>query len=91
MVFDLIICSFALHILTDPSELFALLYELSTKARWLAIVAPHKKPEIKEGWGWERWDMKNWQRAGESLYSGKRGKGEDDADVETELEIVRDK
>lgn len=57
-------------------------------------MAPHKKPEIKDGWGWERWDLKNWQSAGESVYGGGGGgaKGkEGDAEVETELEIVRDK
>jgi len=43
---DMIICSFALHLLTDPSELFALLDELSRRATWLVIVAPHKKPEV---------------------------------------------
>jgi hypothetical protein len=53
-------------------------------------VAPHKKPEIKEGWGWERWDLKNWQRAGESIYAGGGG-GKDEGEVESELEIVRDK
>jgi len=87
-IYDLIICSFALHLLTEPSELFALLYELSTKCRWLAVIAPHKKPEIKDGWGWERWDLKNWNRAGEAVYAGGRG-GDDE--VESELEIVRDK
>lgn len=88
IIYDLIICSFALHLLTEPSELFALLYELSTKCRWLAVIAPHKKPEIKDGWGWERWDLKNWNRAGEAVYAGGRG-GDDE--VESELEIVRDK
>lgn len=87
-IYDLIICSFALHLLTEPSELFALLYELSTKCRWLAVIAPHKKPEIKDGWGWDRWDLKNWTRAGEAVYAGGRG-GDDE--VESELEIVRDK
>lgn len=87
-IYDLIICSFALHLLTEPSELFALLYELSTKCRWLAVIAPHKKPEIKDGWGWERWDLKSWDRAGEAVYAGGRG-GDDE--VESELEIVRDK
>jgi hypothetical protein len=88
IIYDLIICSFALHLLTEPSELFALLYELSTKCRWLAVIAPHKKPEIKDGWGWERWDLKSWNRAGEAVYAGGRS-GEDE--VESELEIVRDK
>ena len=43
---DMVICSFALHLINDISELFALLWELSTKFRWLVIIAPHKKPEV---------------------------------------------
>jgi hypothetical protein len=128
---DMIVCSFALHLLTEPSELFALLDELSRRATWLVIVAPHKKPEvrpvasrtadcqrrtdaqlvpfptctaslhftcshfpdlplvtqIKETWGWSRWDMAAWQPAGDKLYAHGRRDDED----ETELEIVRDK
>lgn len=44
---DMLICSFALHLVETPSELFALLWELSTKARWLILVSPHKKPEVR--------------------------------------------
>jgi len=40
------ICSFALHLVLTPSELFALLYEMSGRATWLIVVAPHKKPEV---------------------------------------------
>ncbi|KAG8992512.1 hypothetical protein FRB90_000981, partial [Tulasnella sp. 427] len=43
--FDMVICSFALHLVDSPSQLFALLWELSTKTRWLIIISPHKKPE----------------------------------------------
>lgn len=42
----MVVCSFALHLVESPSELFSLLWELSTKARWLVILAPHKKPEV---------------------------------------------
>jgi len=56
----MVICSFALHLVESPSELFALLQELSTKALWLVVLAPHKKPEIKEGWGWVKWDSESW-------------------------------
>ncbi|KAJ2933808.1 hypothetical protein H1R20_g3253, partial [Candolleomyces eurysporus] len=44
---EMVICSFALHLIQSPSELFALLWELSTKARWLIILAPHKKPDVR--------------------------------------------
>ena len=43
---DMIICSFALHLLEDSSQLWALLSELSWKATWLIILEPHKKPEV---------------------------------------------
>ncbi|KAK1922179.1 hypothetical protein DB88DRAFT_497461 [Papiliotrema laurentii] len=56
-----IICSFALHLVPTSSELFALLYELSTKATWLVVISPHKKPEIKESWGWTLWDVEEWK------------------------------
>ncbi|WVO14230.1 hypothetical protein L204_101862 [Cryptococcus depauperatus] len=87
-IWDIIICSFALHLVTNPSELFALLYELSGKAKWLIVVAPHKKPEIKENWGWSRWNLSTWSAAGEvSLYGG----GIEESEDGTALEIVRDK
>jgi hypothetical protein len=43
---EMIVCSFALHLVKTPSELFTLLWELSTKARWFILLAPHKKPEV---------------------------------------------
>jgi len=44
--FDLIICSFALH-LADRSMLNIILYQLSLSTNKLIILTPHKKPEIK--------------------------------------------
>lgn len=46
-IIEMVVCSFALHLLEDASGLFALLWELSLKARWLVVLAPHKKPEVK--------------------------------------------
>ena len=43
---EMTVCSFALHLIESNSELFALLWELSTKTRWLIVIAPHKKPEV---------------------------------------------
>jgi hypothetical protein len=43
---EMVICSFALHLVETPSNLFALLWQLSLRARWLVILAPHKKPEV---------------------------------------------
>jgi len=43
---EMVICSFAMHLIENPSSLFSLLWELSSKTRWLVILAPHKKPEV---------------------------------------------
>ncbi|OBZ71660.1 Uncharacterized protein C17A5.05c [Grifola frondosa] len=63
-VVEMVICSFALHLIEKPSELFTLLRELSTKCRWLVVLAPHKKPDIKDGWGWRKWDTDTWAECG---------------------------
>jgi len=57
---DTVVCSFALHLVESQSDLFSLLWQLSLRVRWLVILAPHKRPEIKEGWGWYKWDVKSW-------------------------------
>jgi len=73
-IIEMVVCSFALHLLEDASGLFALLWELSSKARWLVVLAPHKKPELKPGWGWMKWNIDSWQEcsmkdsAGELLH-----------------------
>lgn len=59
------------------------------------VIAPHKKPEVKEAWGWERWDMAAWRAAHSlgTLYGGKGGVEDegDGAEEETALEIIREK
>lgn len=45
-VFDLVICSFALH-LAETTKLWFLLTELSKRARYLVVVAPHKNPHVR--------------------------------------------
>ncbi|QRV77635.1 cell division control protein 25 [Ceratobasidium sp. AG-Ba] len=62
-LYNLVICSFALHLVTSPGALFALLSTLSYGAQWLVVLEPHKKPEIKEGWGWILWDVTSWKEA----------------------------
>ncbi|EKM79341.1 hypothetical protein AGABI1DRAFT_39845 [Agaricus bisporus var. burnettii JB137-S8] len=57
---EMVVCSFALHLVDNASALFALLCTLSYKAHWLVVLAPHKKPEIKDGWGWEKWNVEKW-------------------------------
>jgi len=46
-----IICSFALHLL-ETSKLPIFLYKLSQISNQLLILSPHKRPEIREEWGW---------------------------------------
>ncbi|EIW71965.1 hypothetical protein TREMEDRAFT_58108 [Tremella mesenterica DSM 1558] len=82
-IWEMIICSFALHLVPSTSELWALLSELSTKAKWLVVIAPHKKPTIKETWGWTRWDLAAWQSAGEKVYTA----GGRDEEEESGLEL----
>jgi hypothetical protein len=41
--------------------------------------------KVKEGWGWARWDLRDWSAAGNKIYR------QDQDDMETELEIVREK
>ncbi|GAA5878814.1 hypothetical protein JCM16303_007194 [Sporobolomyces ruberrimus] len=55
-LYDIVIISFALHLVETSSELWALLTELAKRAKWLCVIAPHKKPDIKATWGWRRWD-----------------------------------
>ncbi len=43
---EMVVCSFALHLIEDTSSLFALLWRLSVKARWLVVLSPHKKPHV---------------------------------------------
>jgi hypothetical protein len=49
--YSLVVCSYALHLL-EPSRLPALLYELRRIAPALLILSPHKRPQIREEWGW---------------------------------------
>ena len=46
-----IVCSFALHLL-ETSKLPIFLYKLTEISDQLLILSPHKRPEIKEEWGW---------------------------------------
>jgi SAM-dependent methyltransferase len=48
---DLIICSYALHLL-DTSYLWQLLTVLAQFTSQLIIITPHKNPNIQTKWGW---------------------------------------
>ena len=45
-LYDLVIVSFALHLVETSSEVWALLTELAKRAKWLCVIAPHKKPDV---------------------------------------------
>jgi SAM-dependent methyltransferase len=48
--YDLIVCSFAMHLL-EESKLPALCYALAQISSKMLIISPHKKPVIS--WGWK--------------------------------------
>ncbi|KDQ09900.1 hypothetical protein BOTBODRAFT_137398 [Botryobasidium botryosum FD-172 SS1] len=83
LIYEMVVCSFALHLIESTSELWALLTALSEKVRWLVILEPHKKPEIKDGWGWNLWDTKEWCAA-DHARTFVQSEG-------SELEIVRER
>ena len=60
-------CSFAMH-LCPPSQLPALLLELSQIAAQLMILSPHKRPIIRDGWGWRLLDSFTEQRVHVRLF-----------------------
>jgi SAM-dependent methyltransferase len=50
--FSLLVCSFAMH-LCPGSRLAALALQLSLIAPGMIIVTPHKRPMLREKWGWK--------------------------------------
>lgn len=50
--YSLIVCSFALHLL-EESRLPCVAYQLSCVGAQLLILTPHKRPRIREEWGWK--------------------------------------
>lgn len=49
--FSLVGCSFAMH-LCPPSLLPALAIDLAQRSPQLLILTPHKRPVIRDAWGW---------------------------------------
>jgi SAM-dependent methyltransferase len=50
--FSLIVCSFALH-LVEVSRLPTVAYQLAQIADTLLVLTPHKRPNLKQEWGWK--------------------------------------
>lgn len=66
--FDVCVCSFALH-LCDASCLFITLYQLARHCRWLAVLAPHKQPAVREDHGWTAVQAFRAERVNVRLYA----------------------
>jgi len=49
--YSLVVSSFALHLI-EESRLPRLLYQLGTITPDLIVLTPHKRPSIREEWGW---------------------------------------
>lgn len=50
--YDLCICSFAMHLIRDKSRLWCTLSALARSCTFLAILSPHKKPDVATTTGW---------------------------------------
>jgi SAM-dependent methyltransferase len=49
--YDLVVCSFALHLI-EASWLPSVCRALAEGAESLVVITPHKRPELRAGWGW---------------------------------------
>lgn len=65
--YSLVICSFAMH-LVDTSRLPALCWELTQVTPQLMILTPHKRPVLREAWGWRLHEEILRQRVRARLY-----------------------
>ena len=95
LLYDFVIISFALHLLTENSQLWALLSTLADRARYLLVLAPHKKPAIKPEWGWTRIDPWSLEEVDDDAPSdqkqmgGKRGDGYEIYEERVRLRVWR--
>jgi len=70
-VYSLIVCSFALHLVAE-SRLPTLAYQLSLIAPTLIVITPHKRPQLREDWGWSKRDEFVLDRVRARLYQSAR-------------------
>ena len=52
LTFDHVVCAYALH-LCEPSRLAGVCLALAAVTPKLHIITPHKRPLLREGWGWD--------------------------------------
>jgi len=69
--YSLIVCSFALHLL-PASRLPVVAYQLQRIAPALIILTPHKRPQLREAWGWQLEDEIVVERVRARLYRAAR-------------------
>lgn len=67
-IYDLIICSFAAHLIS-PSYLPLVMIQLRFVAKKLIILTPHKRPQISPEWGWTLKDEYVHERIRARLYT----------------------
>ncbi|PNW73285.1 hypothetical protein CHLRE_14g627455v5 [Chlamydomonas reinhardtii] len=67
VAFDLVVCSFALH-LCEASRLYGTLTALARSARWLLVLAPHKLPYVRQEYGWRLERLSRVERTHVRLY-----------------------
>lgn len=65
--YSLIVCSFGLHLLA-PSRLPAVAYQLHRVAPAMIIITPHKRPQLRQAWGWRLEDELLMERVRARLY-----------------------
>ena len=66
--YSLVVCSFALH-LVEPSRLPAVCYQLGVVSPALLVLTPHKRPDVRAGWGWALAGEFVWARVRTRLYT----------------------
>lgn len=67
MRWDMIICSFAMHLI-EPSKLFVLLWRLRAHSDRLVIITPHKRPVIKPNTWWMLHEERSFERVRGRIY-----------------------
>jgi len=65
--YSLIVCSYALHLL-PVSRLPVLAYQLHRLTPALILLTPHKRPQLREAWGWRLGDEIVIERVRARLY-----------------------
>jgi hypothetical protein len=74
--FSLVVCSFAMH-LCEESRLPGLALQLSMISPSMMILTPHKRPVLREQWGWKLTEELRVARIRIRLYNSSMARGTD--------------